>query len=115
MKLDDQSRLLWFLVIASAALLNASVAVAQLTPDQQSVVQLLGMKGACIEVFPELRERLDAAIRGPKSGLTRSMRQEMARIEASKDPRVQGWVEGATAVMAQEKRVMEASCQSLVN
>jgi hypothetical protein len=105
----------WSLVLAGGALLNAHAAVAQLTPDQQSVVQLLGMKSACIEVFPELKQKLEAAMRGPKSGLTRSMRQEMARIEGSKDPRVQGWVEGAAAVMSQEKRMMEVSCQALVN
>ena len=98
--------------LALAVMPAGTAASAQMTVEEKFLLSTVALKRLCIGALPHLKEKIEANFfSDAKTGLGGKIGEGLAALETSKDPRVQGRIEGAVAAMAQDKDALQDGCK----
>ena len=80
--------------------------------SQKNALTVVAMKRNCLKAYPSLKEKIEAKLSSGNSGFDQKTKDEIKRLETSRDPYVKGQIDGA-AIATYEKDLMEAGCKAL--
>ena len=80
--------------------------------SQKNALSAVAMTRNCFKAYPNLKEKIKANFLSEKSGLDQKTRDEIKKLEASKDPYVRGQIDGAS-IVTYDKDLMESGCKAL--
>ncbi|ACB92746.1 hypothetical protein G3H81_10915 [Xylella fastidiosa subsp. fastidiosa] len=78
---------------------------------QKDALSAVAVKRSCSKIYPQLKEKFEANIVSGKGGFEQKIREEMKKLEASKDPYVLGQIDGASMMLFNEN-IMKSECKS---
>jgi len=66
----------------------------------------------CFKAYPDLKKKIEANFLSEESGFDKKTRDEIKKLEASKDPYVKGQIDGAS-IVTYDRDLMESGCKAL--